>query len=113
LTKTIAVQQLLRTARKGKGSSLSTSNGTDSSRVREANFSEEESDTNTRGSLDSGGDQLDEPLTHACEGKKDEDETFDEDSSEGETVRDGATSIVSDDLECEVGVEAHAGTVKE
>ncbi|KAI6770787.1 hypothetical protein HG531_009642 [Fusarium graminearum] len=107
------VPHLIRTAPKSKGSGISTSDRADSSRVREADFSEEEADTNTRGSLDSGGDQLDEPLAHTCESKKDEDETFDKDSCEGERVRDGTTSIVSDDLKGEVGVEAHTRTVKE
>ena len=86
LTDTINILHFLRTASKRKRSSRSTSNRTDSCRVRKTDFSKEEADTDTSGSLDSGGDQLDEPLAHASQSEKDEDETFDKDGSEGETV---------------------------
>lgn len=88
-----------------------TSDGTNTRRIRETNLGEEEADTNTGRSLDRGGYKLDEPLTHAREGEEDKDETFDKDGGEGETVWDRAAGIVADDLEGEVGVETHSGTM--
>jgi hypothetical protein len=88
-----------------------TSDGANTRRVRETNLREEEADTNTGGSLDSGGYKLDEPLSHARESEEDKDETFDKDGGEGKTVGDGAAGVVADDLEGEVGVETHSGAV--
>ncbi len=55
-------------------------------------------------------DDFDEPLPHPYQREEDEDEAFDEDGSECEPVGDGSSSVISNDLVCEVGVEAHAGS---
>lgn len=106
------VKQLLGAAPKRKRSSLSTTgNSTNTGRVRETDFSEEEADTNARGSLDGRRYKLDKPLAHTRESKEDEDKALNEDSCKCETVRDGAASVVSDNLKGEVCIEAHTGAI--
>lgn len=106
------IKHFLGTASKRKRSGLSTTgDSTNTSRVRKPDFSEEETDTNTCGSLDSGRDQLDKPLPHTSEGEEDESKALDKDSCKGETIRDRTASVVSDDLKGEVRVEAHTGAI--
>ena len=106
------INHLDRTATQSQRRSCpTTSDGTDTRRVRETNLREKETNTNTGSSLDSSGYKLDEPLPHAREGEKDKDETFNKDGGEGETVGDGAATVVTDNLEGEVSVETHPGAV--
>lgn len=100
------------TTSEGKRRILSTSNGTNTNRVRQADDREEHADTDARGDLDGSRDGLHQPLSHAEEGQEQKDQAFDKDGSEGQRVRDVTGSMPADDLVGEVGVDAHARTVE-
>jgi hypothetical protein len=50
-------------------------------------------------------------LTHADQRQEDEDESFNENGSESQAVRDGPTAVKADDLICKVSVQAHSRPV--
>lgn len=77
-------------------------------RVTHPNLSQEHPDTDPRSNLHGCRDYFNEPLPHADQGQKEEDETFDEDGCERQSVSYRPCAMVADNLVSEVGVEAHA-----
>lgn len=102
------VQVLSRTPTDCQGCSVATSDGSNSSRIRQSNLREEQSDTNTTGRLDGSRDHVDQPLSHTRQSEEHEDEPFDKHSGQGKLVRDVSGTVPADDLVSEVGVESHS-----
>lgn len=108
----LVIDELGRTPAQGEGRGRrAAGDGTYASRVRQPDLGEEQANSDARGRLNGGGDDLDEPLAHARERHDDEDDALDKDGGKGRLVRDGAAAVDADNLEGEVGVEAHSRTV--
>ena len=90
----------------------SSSNGSDSARVRQPDEREEEANATAAGDLDGLWQHADQPLPHANKRQEDEDEAFNEDGSKGLAVGESASAVEADYLIGEVGVETHARTAK-
>lgn len=104
----VGVTELCGAASQFKGSGLGSGDGTNTGTGRETDQGEEESDTSTASNLDRGGDDTCEPLTDSEERQGNEDETFNEDSSHGDTVVDRTSSVETNNLVGEVGIETHS-----
>ena len=84
------------------------SDGTDTSRVGETNECEVKTDTNTGCKFDRRRNCSGKPLTHATNGERDKNETFNEDGRQSNLVRDKTRAVESNNSVSEVSVETHA-----
>lgn len=101
------VLELIQTTSKLNWGSRCTGNNSDTSRIRITDEGEVKTNTSTGSELDGCGDGTGEPLTESEEGETDENETFDKYSGQGKLVADWASSVESNDLIGEIGIETH------
>ena len=87
-----------------------TSTDKSNTRIAHAYLGEEHANADTACDFDTCWDYFDQPLTHADQREEDENEAFDEDGGECESVGDVSSTMEADDLICEISIEAHART---